>query len=609
MLNVFGLSNFRSFGPEPQRLGFFNKVNLFIGPNNSGKSNILRFISRKLPSCIHMIRTRSKSPIFDLADFHERDVNSKIQLEFSYKVDSAELGKLWESKLSEQSELSLVLRRFLSKVDQGSELTYRFSYNQPNGTFEEEGSEAFVEFVQNVLKDDRSLDRLANLEMFMIYAGRELHQACKLSLPMIPRDVQNFPLILSQRQIREMNGTADDSIYDGAGLISIIGSWINHQGHEREKKRKKELILAFVREVTGFNEIELKVVSKDTVIEIGTHGESYGLSDVATGLHELVLLAAYCLQHENTVVCLEEPECHLHPTWQRALIDYLQRNTSNQYFIATHSAHIIDMPNTSVFMVSKTGSVTAINAVIADHHQVQLVRTLGYHASDLLQTNFILWVEGPSDRIYIAHWLSLLDPELLEGVHFSIMFYSGSMLMHLSPALEEDDFSTFVPDPIMLRRLNQNFGLVMDSDKTGKDSYLKQADWEKKQLYKEAMDKSGDFAWITAGRTTENYADIKILREAVLQINPDYEFVEPIDQYSEAYKFKNTAGTIVHSKVELAQRYVECQNRLFQDFEKESAEQEIRAQLGEEVSRSLMKLDLTNKLSELVTAIRKVQKR
>lgn len=45
-LDGIGISGFRSFGPGMQRLEDFSKVNLIVGKNNSGKSNVLRFIER-----------------------------------------------------------------------------------------------------------------------------------------------------------------------------------------------------------------------------------------------------------------------------------------------------------------------------------------------------------------------------------------------------------------------------------------------------------------------------------------------------------------------------------------------------------------------------------
>jgi AAA15 family ATPase/GTPase len=43
-IDGIGISGYRSFGQEVQRIGPFKKINLIIGQNNSGKSNVLRFL-------------------------------------------------------------------------------------------------------------------------------------------------------------------------------------------------------------------------------------------------------------------------------------------------------------------------------------------------------------------------------------------------------------------------------------------------------------------------------------------------------------------------------------------------------------------------------------
>ena len=43
-IDGFGISSYRSFGEELQLIGPCNKINFIIGQNNSGKSNVLRFL-------------------------------------------------------------------------------------------------------------------------------------------------------------------------------------------------------------------------------------------------------------------------------------------------------------------------------------------------------------------------------------------------------------------------------------------------------------------------------------------------------------------------------------------------------------------------------------
>ena len=49
LIEGFALGGYRSFGNNIQRFNHFNKINLFIGQNNSGKSNVLRFLNDVFP--------------------------------------------------------------------------------------------------------------------------------------------------------------------------------------------------------------------------------------------------------------------------------------------------------------------------------------------------------------------------------------------------------------------------------------------------------------------------------------------------------------------------------------------------------------------------------
>jgi hypothetical protein len=153
---------------------------------------------------------------------------------------------------------------------------------------------------------------------------------------------------------------------------------------------------------------------------------------------------------------------------------------------------------------------------------------LGYRASDIIQSNAIVWVEGSTDRIYLKYWLKGMAPDLIEGTHFSIMFYGGRLLSYLSATDDE------IEDFIQLRNLNRHAAILIDSDKPSANSDINDT---KKRIIEEFT--SSGFAWLTKGREIENYLNYTKLQEIVKSLHDDnYSKSFAEDPFSHALHFE-----------------------------------------------------------------------
>ena len=90
-LDGFGIAGYRSFGQDMVFIKDLGKVNIFIGKNNSGKSNILRF-------CKHLSEIKIDQPYkgFNEQLDHCIDSNDKgIQFALQIKRNSPATGKIY----------------------------------------------------------------------------------------------------------------------------------------------------------------------------------------------------------------------------------------------------------------------------------------------------------------------------------------------------------------------------------------------------------------------------------------------------------------------------------------------------------------------------------
>lgn len=529
IIKNLAIGGYRSFG-STQYFPNFKKINLFIGRNNSGKSNVLRFINKILASGKKIEKFTAEQidrhipsggPLkIGLSGYSSTENNVEY---ITRKFNPDDYPRL---NIKHKKTIVNIFEK-LEKIEGCHSLPWTLFEIPTLKPFNEKWLLAF----ENI--DDHDLYDLWNALTSHSSGSRTAHW-----IPGTIRALQENPPELKNSEfipaIRQVSITDIDTGHDGSGIINKLAKLQNPDVHEQDLRRNFTEINSFVKSVLDREDAIIEIPYKRDTILVHMDGKVLPLESLGTGVHEVIILAAAATTLNNSILCIEEPELHLNPILQRKLLKYLSEKTSNQYFITTHSPAIMDTYDAEIYHITQHNGESKVTRATSDRMKSDACEDLGYHPSDLLQTNCVIWVEGPSDRIYIKYWLKHHAPEFTEGINYSIMFYGGRLLSHLSGEESEMALEEF----ISLRKLNKRGVIVIDSDKEKPQTKLNET---KNRLIKEFNQGPG-FAWVTAGREIENYFREEELKFGIKASSPRCSFNSNFGRYENCLKIKGERG-------------------------------------------------------------------
>lgn len=535
-LEGLGIGNYRSFGPNMQYIGPLGMMNIIIGHNNSGKSNILSFLYHRLhqftrPTNVDLINTKT--------DRHHKSTSDKFEVALGMHIH----GKLREEisaanrDPSEARLVSTALEGILAQEEFPTQNGLKW-FHFTGELKKAEAPKLTPKYASDLLaKNDLETRKAWQYMMNVTQVGG--NAASPQTRALILENVSPGNLQLRQcihvpanRSVGPSNTEPND--YSGIGLTKRLFQLQSPTYDDKHEHLRFDAIQNFVRAVLENDSATIRVPHNQSEILVTMDGEILPLTSLGTGIHEVIILGVVASLVTESIVCIEEPELHLHPSLQRKLMAHLA-TTSNQYFITSHSAHILDTPNAALFHARYVQGSTQISLIQSSQERFEACSDLGYKASDLVQANCVIWVEGPSDRIYLNHWIAKHDGDIHEGVHYSVMFYGGALRKHLS-ALEPT--SEVLAQFVSLLPLNRNPVIVMDSD-------LSSPDGELSPVVSNLMDEittNGGLAWVTAGRDIENYVPHSIMTLAAKEAHPQTIEVKSYGPFDEALTFIRTNG-------------------------------------------------------------------
>lgn len=310
----------------------------------------------------------------------------------------------------------------------------------------------------------------------------------------------------------------------GEGATNMIRKIINDSAYE--ESLIEGMLLDALNEImfpeAEYESIHIQQVRKkeETLWEVFLQEKGSSripLSKTGSGIKTIILMLLNLIvipklaknSSKRYVYGFEELENNLHPAMQRKVFEYLYDfavKNDVTIFLTTHSHVAIncfyDKQDASMFHIIKNQGKAEVKRIESYLDKAEILADLDVKASDILQANGIIWVEGPSDRVYIKKWLEVFtDNQFKEGQHYQFLYYGGRLLSQY--ALQEQT------ELISILTTNRNAAIIIDSDKRNQQASINST---KKRIVEE-FEALHMFSWVTKGKEIENYITAATLAE------------------------------------------------------------------------------------------------
>jgi predicted ATP-dependent endonuclease of OLD family len=492
MLSSISIRGFKAITKE-LKLNNLAPINYLIGPNGSGKSSVLEGIffifNDNLDGGSHELRQK---PL----DFQLSQSETFIKSENSFKYSFYERSGLVTSKITDYKVSKIQIDRFIDSKE---------SPNSENDIL------AFARSTITFLLSDK------NYRHDIEY---NLYNKIQNKLPRIGGDKEFQNLIFNSFKMQPVKNTnllfsLKDYFYDEYrdDLFSEEKfNWLKNNYTETISK-----FIDFLPKDTNFK------LLRSYHNKISQLNEEIALADLSEGTLRILSLlyfekkiSDYIVNQGQIFIIIEEPENQIHPNLQKnipKIIEYIKTKHSNknlQFLISTHSPFIInsalelDRENFERFEELKKKidrneteenelkNLSNENGNFKPTHKVYhleggtcknpegisatdfsisgfdgILSSIGVQPSDLLFANGVIWVEGPSDAIYIEKWLEMyalsIEKKIYKpGFDFQFQMYGGTILKFYTDRETTNQEKRRKLTDIF--KINTRAFMVMDSD-------------------------------------------------------------------------------------------------------------------------------------------------
>ncbi|PZR32129.1 ATP-dependent endonuclease [Caulobacter segnis] len=470
------ISNVRSF-LEQQTLLVDGEIAILVGPNGGGKTNLLDTIiiaiKRYLmpPAYIRQI-PQPHDPYYHDFTYNDQLNNTPLdrysgsegepqEVEIAFEVTTQDIANIAMIKADAKRLVKAEKRNVhgsrsegaadwdLSILNAGDVVSLRIENG--NVFARAPGEHLFLNYLQ-AYEADNSLRRLSGMQ--------ELRETL-LYLP-VNRTAQDVSaeVVLANVNASDLKRQSDAMTSKHPSSISNRAIATIAQSHRRleqthgagalDKLKAEPNMTRLTKALTALGyEWSVECINPDNntyTILLEKQGSAFRIGSASSGERQLLtyLLAIYALDVRDALILIDEPELHLHPRWQKALLNLFEQlsvETGNQFIMATHSPTFISP--TSVQYVSRVFSENQRSRIVrlerrglpGTKHRFDAINS--QNNERIFFADLVVLVEGPSDRMVMERMLAAREAKESAGgatvevvaVHGKMMFSHYSALL------------------------------------------------------------------------------------------------------------------------------------------------------------------------------------
>lgn len=491
---------------NPIKLNSLKEINILIGKNNTGKTTLLKTIYHELRKDWtperKLIRYEIEIDLIELKLLLEKikekfkgfektfvDSFNMILSEFDelsdLVVDLKELTYIISFNRKANSDSLILNYKTINPYENNSKIKQLINTTEKIFSMISKKSKRILQFLNSILPKNQIV-MIPSLRRFYsstyTYNADNVYKVNDLIKKMMESSYDSL--------ITGLYDDLDHNVFVIPDLSLILNRIKDNRYVQYNKINKNFLKKMFNFFNIVFPEINLEITIKDEFSIKGFFNE-YGFEidnwdKLGNGTQQFISFLLLFMLPRNCIYLIDEPENGLHPELQQIFLKFIKdvvltdKMYTKQFFFATHSASFIDFSvPANVLLLSKSSKEIVINPINEINFQI-IREDLGYSPSALFQSNGIIWVEGSSEKDYVKMLLSCFGYDVEKERIMIVPFFGDNNL--ISGHLTFD----------ILKQINPNFSVMMDSDKSDKNMQIN----KKKSLCKEDFESKGIKFWL-----------------------------------------------------------------------------------------------------------------